>query len=322
MTAPAINFHYQHNSFEVATEDSRRLAYLIGEDHLSRLIASHDEPLIIQLRASFAPVYRAFRNSYVKNLISRGEAHGASMRVKDLFTKLREEKIKGWDIAVQNIFRKGTPEYGRLFPTGLSPFYSGIREMKLAMLEAFYKTLLVYPVFAALANEVLLFIDDINLRFNDLKTAQGMEELASLALDKERINLTDELYGNLGLLMNKCKKDRAVLGSYFNFDLLKRKEKDEFEEFPGSVDAGVTKNIIERTFTDKSEILLNNTGTTVLNFSLAVDATSSQNPGLTLEQGTSKTILVTDLGNLNHHFLNVTNLYTMGMGYYSATIIK
>ncbi|MEI7811570.1 MAG: hypothetical protein WCJ01_03990, partial [Ignavibacteria bacterium] len=68
--------------------------------------------------------------------------------------------------------------------------------------------------------------------------------------------------------------------------------------------------------------LIRNTGVTDLAFALVpTSETSCINIGVNLLRGEKMTIMLSDLGNLNNIFLNVTNLYVVGQGNYSVTIL-
>jgi len=323
MANQGTGYHYINNSFKNATDTSQRLAYLIGEDHQSSLNTAPDEPLIIQLRASFSPVFSNFKSSYVNRLIVNREAHSSVMSTSNSFEELVKLKSKEWELAVQFVYREGTPDYGRIFPDGLKPFYSGIREDRISAIEAFLGTIVADPNFTELSVDVQIFITDINLKFETLKENHKKQAQAGRNLEEQRIILTENLYGNLGLLMNKFQSDPVQIESFFNFNLLRHPVKDEHEEFSGSVAASQTANIIDRIFTDSSEVLISNTGVADLKFCLTTGAvTGCQSTGLLLKAGESRDLLVSDLGNLNNRFLNVTNIYSTEIGYYSLTIIK
>jgi hypothetical protein len=80
--------------------------------------------------------------------------------------------------------------------------------------------------------------------------------------------------------------------------------------FTGSISAGETQNILEKTFDANAQIILTNTGTADLQFALKLNAGDVVlvGEGVTVLAGTSQTVQASALGDeTQNHFLNVTN---------------
>ena len=273
------------------------------------------------MQVSFAPVYLAYRNAYIAHLVDEGDSKTATSFTVDKFDQLIKRMDK-WESDFRYVFPKTTEDYQMTFPNGRQPFNSGARELRIIALDALLSKIMPLPDMDDLKAEIQVFSSEITARFSSQQQQQERLRLASDDLEGERILLCEELYGNLGTLMTKYKKTPADVGRFFDFAMLKRAISNEHEIYTGAVDSAATVNIIEQVFTNGSEALIRNTGVTDLAFALVpTSETSCINIGVNLLRDEKRTIMLSDLGNLNNTFLNVTNLYAVGQGNYSVTIL-
>ncbi|MEI7813107.1 MAG: hypothetical protein WCJ01_11905 [Ignavibacteria bacterium] len=273
------------------------------------------------MQVSFAPVYLAYRNAYIAHLVDEGDSKTATSFTVDKFDQLIKRMDK-WESDFRYVFPKTTEDYQMTFPNGRQPFNSGARELRIIALDALLSKIMPLPDMDDLKAEIQVFSSEITARFSSQQQQQERLRLASNDLEDERILLCEELYGNLGTLMAKYKKTPVDVGRFFDFAMLKRAISNEHEIYTGAVDSAATVNIIEQVFTNGSEALIRNTGVTDLAFALVpTSETSCINIGVNLLRDEKRTIMLSDLGNLNNTFLNVTNLYAVGQGNYSVTIL-
>ncbi|MFC2093968.1 hypothetical protein ACFLSV_08725, partial [Bacteroidota bacterium] len=88
----------------------------------------------------------------------------------------------------------------------------------------------------------------------------------------------------------------------------------------GTVDAGLTANIMNKTFEPADEIKLENTGTAQLRFCLAPDGVTACASGVEVNGGETTTVTASELGDsATDEFLNVTNLDASEQGSYKVT---
>ena len=119
------NWHFLINTFEVATQKSRKLMTIIAADHLAKLSAMKSDSDIAKLYDRFAPLYQSFSDAYAAWLSAKGLYKGETERVQVMIDELTSVKLKQWNIKIQNVYMEGTPDYTAILPGGRSAFVAG-----------------------------------------------------------------------------------------------------------------------------------------------------------------------------------------------------
>ena len=219
-----LNWKYAKNMFLTATDQQRGRMMQIGSDHLAKLIAKLGAPADPDVQVCLnraQPLFDAFQNAMVVFDVRSGTRKGQTEVVGDLLKELASERIKQWDITVQNTFLAGTPEYTQIFPNGRGPFQSGAQDSRILAVQTLGQRLAAFPAFAALKTTVDAFHATLVAARNTQQGTEGQIAAASDAAEDARVALAVGLYANLGRLMEKHAADPNELGGYFEVALLR-----------------------------------------------------------------------------------------------------
>jgi len=108
-----LNWKYAKNIFLTATDQQRGRMMRIGSDHVAKLTAKLGSPADPDVQVCLnraQPLFDAFQNAMVVFDVRSGTRKGQTEVVSDLLKELASERIKQWDITVQNTFLAGTPD--------------------------------------------------------------------------------------------------------------------------------------------------------------------------------------------------------------------
>ena len=219
-----LNWKYAKNMFLQATDRRRPLMLRVGADHVAKLIAKLGAPADPDVQVCLdraQPLFDAFQNAVVIFDVRSGTRKGQSEVLTDLVKELAGERVKQWDITVQNTFLDGTPEYTQIFPNGRGPFQSGGHDARILAVQTLGQRLVAFPAFAALKTTVEAFHATLVAARNTQQGTEGQITAASEAAENARVALAVGLYGNLGRLMEKHAADPNLLGGYFEVALLR-----------------------------------------------------------------------------------------------------
>ena len=138
---------------------------------------------------------------------------------------------------------------------------------------------------------------------------------------EDRIEMGNALYNKLS---NYCSFGQQIWAetdeAKYNDYIIYTSEGKLAEPIEGTVDAGLTANVMNKTFEPTDELKLENTGTAQLRFCLAPDGVTACASGIEVNADEEITVTTTELGDpATNEFLNVTNLDASEQGSYEVT---
>src|SRR6266487_1570469 len=101
---------FLQNPFLSATNDSFRSCKKLGDFTIAALTAP-DTPPFSDMHAELAPFSSTYNTAYTAWTAQRGMQKGKTSSLKDRLKALSSEKIENWDIAIQQVYKQGTPQY-------------------------------------------------------------------------------------------------------------------------------------------------------------------------------------------------------------------
>ena len=102
--------------FLVATRDSYIVAMKISTFHDSALANVSTDPFFGPLYTAYHPLHIAYKTAY-DAWVSQGHTQmGETLNLDQLLRLLSGSKIDQWDVAIQNVYSKKTPQYMALLP--------------------------------------------------------------------------------------------------------------------------------------------------------------------------------------------------------------
>lgn len=318
-----VKWHFLENQFDNATDESFKLMNIMNEDHLSRLKASAGEPTIDDLVARTIPVHDGYSNSYTAWITERAFYKGATNTQKQLIAELSAQKIKEWDIQIQNEYLEGTAEYVAILPNQRVPFQSGGIDARIAEVKALGERLDSYPALSTTMDDVNQFYDALSAARDAQQQREGAVETKSDLLETARLAIAWMMYRNLGVLIDHFGEDVEQIRNYWEIGLFRdtgQGEEEPEEPIIGTIAGGATVNILSE-IPEGASFILTNSGSTTLNFCTTNDVGGVCTAGAQLLAGEETTVLPEDIGPPGSGFLNVTNESPTEEGSFQVIIV-
>ena len=219
-----LSWRYASNQFLRVTERRRPLMLKIGADHTARLAARVGSPADADIQTCLdrvQPLFDAFQLAMVTFDVVSGTRKGQTDVLEDLLDELSGERVKRWDVTVQNVYLQGTPQYTQIFPNGRRPFQNGGRDQRILAVQTLAQRLAAFPDFASLQSTVEAFHASLESARNTQQGSEAEISAASDAAESARVALAVAMFANVGRLMEKHAADPDRLGDYFEVALLR-----------------------------------------------------------------------------------------------------
>jgi hypothetical protein len=307
-------WHYLENQFENVTKNNNKLSVIIANDHDSKLQAESGDPEILVFYNRFHPLKIDLSVKYGLWVAAKGLYKGETARVEQKLAVLSGTAIESWDIQVQVVHKRETPDYIALLPNFRIPFQSGGIDLRIEELRGFSTRLNSYAALAAVKAEVDAFLAVLE-GFRNVQ--QGKEETVGLASDNlkaSKLACMIMSYRNLGGLIDKFGSNPSDVERFYELELLQQTPLED-EPVLVVVPGGETLNLLEGGFDSASFFILINTGATPLRFFITNSAsgtwvTNATGDGMVeIPAGGSETASASQLGFMpGWNFFNVTNL--------------
>lgn len=323
------NWHYSNNSFESATNGSAKKLDIIAVDHLSKLRAESINPLIAPIAAETEAPVLDFTIAYAELKSASGVYKGYTQAFEQKITELTSEKIKLWDIKIQNVHIEGTFEYTILLPNGRGPFQKGAYEVRIAEILALGSRLTAYTGLATLRTEVLAFHTEILGVRDTQQQKEGLVNAKSSILKLAAKRLTDQLYKNVGNLIVINFENPTQIERFYDLELIRSNssstdnDDDTYLPIVGTVDAGMFTNVLSNNFSITSVLTITNTGSVPILFYLTPNPLSDIMPptlGIEIGPNSTSTHPILEFGAAFSPFLNAKNITAAVAGSFEVMI--
>lgn len=312
-------WHFLINSFDVATQNSRKLMTIIAADHLAKLSAMRSDAEIARLQERFAPFQQLFSDKYAAWLSAKGLYKGETERVQNLLDELTSLKVKQWSVKIQNEYLEGTPDYTALLPSGRAPFQNGPKDSRITELKGLRDRLSKYPKLEELKKDVELFMLSLEEARNRQQEAEQSVDQLSLQLEQSRKDIAAILYRNLGALMDKYGNDPKQILAFYEVEQIRTGAPAEPEPITGIIASGAVVTIFDKGITDDTEFFISNTGKTILKFWTANSTqTADIPPGIELSPGAEKSVTASEIGKPGSTLLLAMNIDAKVEGSYAV----
>jgi len=310
---------YFQNPFINATVRNFKKGLRLSTFTDSRLQAKGDDAFYGPLYAMYHPLHVNFLDAYNVWKSQSGVQKGATLTFDQLLQLLSPSKINAWDLAVMNVYAKGSPEYVTIFPQGHKPFQRGEKQQRVNAVKQL-KTALTGKV--PLAST----LDDITAFYNQLLDAataqQGQMGNTGSTSDVVMTAMTTALtamYSMLGKCLAEFPADPTVCEYIFDLESIRNHEQ---LIYTGTLDPSENHNVLEHAFVSTDQPTLGNTGTTVIQYFLAATPNAPLNgsPVIAVNPDERKTISASELGDLSNRFLHVINTSTNAEGHFKLEL--
>ena len=259
------------NTFEINTRGSHKKAIILFTDSVSKLKNEISDPTIAALFADIEPTFRQYEQLYQDKQLVDNTYESKTMGFEGILTRLSTE-IKRWEGKVRGEFPEDTVEEHSIFPNKRTPFIAGTYENRRASVGVLATKLQEFPIFQVLSMEVRAFYNEMEQLRDTQQQMEGKSAQLSDLLEAARVEMCEELYGALGVLMHKHRKTPSNISRYFDLSLLRKTNNSQDAETADvtikNINAGAVISLGKRP-ADATEIYLKNTGSGLLQFSCA-----------------------------------------------------
>ena len=277
------------NTFEINTRGSHRKAIILFTDSFSKLKNENGDTTIASLAAEIEPAFRQYERLYQEKQLVDNTYESKTMGFEAILTRLSTE-IKRWEGKIRAEFPEDSVEEHSIFPNKRSPFIAGTYEDRRAAVGVLATKLQEFPMFQNLSAEVRAFYNEMEQLRDTQQQMEGKSAQLSDLLEAARIEMCEELYGALGILMHKHRKTPSNIMRYFDLSLLRKTNSAQVTDATNmeekSIAAGTILSLGKRP-ADTTEIYLQNTGNSLLQFSCADFEGIMDNITYTLSPGES-----------------------------------
>jgi hypothetical protein len=303
---------YLVNPFTRTTNSSYLKAYKISLYHYAALQAGKADPFILALLTLYEPLHLAFEAAYTHWKQQGGQQLSDTEHLNELLIDL-SQKIKSWDVKIQNVYEQGTPAYLRLLPHGRSPFQTNGQAEKLVALKNLSEAIGSDANLTTVKTQVDNFIALIKPVFNSQKTSITNTFNMSDDVEANRIIICNAQFANLGTMINKYVDNTGIIEGYFDTGSLKSSSQTNFVS---QLKPAEIHFVAKRTLTSDDVIEIYNTGTTAIEFYISDKKNAATSPEVVSVAADSNIKLEAKaLGDIDKlHYLIVRNTDTVNDG--------
>lgn len=291
------------NQFEAATRNSKEKAVLISTFTDSALASAAG---VTALYTYYHPLHLDLTTAFDAWRIQVGIQKGKTQELNGLVAGLIVA-ARDWDLKIQAVYAKGTPEYTTLLPYGRAPFYSGKKDIRIRGINQLSLAIGADPLLAT----VKTIVDDYYTAILALSNSQQGEisntDAKSNALEAARIAACKGLEYVLSGLKQHFPDDPSRADEFFRLDLIRNISQ---KVYTGTITPATVKAILKRKLKPTSIIKIKNTGQVTLEFYMAAIKGGPVPEGTTPQSvppGLGVNVPVSALGNINNRFLTVRN---------------
>jgi hypothetical protein len=285
MTRP---YSFFVNPFLTLLERSRTQALQASKYTRNQLFSRKADPFFGPLYTMFDPLNEAFENEDAALIAQIGTQKGSTSLLDELLIQLSSDKIDLWDIAVQVVYRKGTPEYIAIFPKGRKPFQQGKKNDRIAAVSALYLSLAGIVPLATTRTDV----DDFYQTINDARNKQT-GEIGDTGTDSDDLTTTAEtamnaLYKILGSCIAQFPETPLSIEPLFDMSVLRDSEQTEFTR---TLAPSATEFIVKRTKEPTDTIRLKVNTNRAVKFFMAIEKNDTNPVTFIIVNGLSEVIV-------------------------------
>ena len=268
-----VLYRYFNNPFDAVTRNSYKRMNLLATDHRDKLlrVAVAGTPFAMLYNDHLKAPYEAFVAANVKVIGLVGRYARRTRQMEQALTALRSDKIELWDIQVQIVYRRGTPEYNQLFPDLRTPFQTGAYDSRILMLLALSNSLGDFPALAAVKADVDAFTSSLQQIRTEQQGYEGELSESRTTLEETRKALAIAMHQVFSYLMFMYAQNTDKVADFYELKYLRSTGSDSNSGEESSdttiskkISGNQTLNLWQGTLSNDNIILFKNTGNTVL----------------------------------------------------------
>lgn len=295
-------WHYLVNQFINTTKENYEKSVKLSNYHDSNLnIMKLTEPLLVPVYNRYHPLHLTLVGEYNGWKSAGGSQKGKTSALKQLLEETYKD-MPAWDVAVQNVFLPGTPDYISIFPNGRKPFTKGSIDDRINAYDTLAQNMDPYPPLAAvkaLVEAAYLALDTARDR---QEGAKGSVKTGSGKVEAARIAAMTMQWRDLGFAMDAFWDKTDYIESMFDLETLRESPQTQFT---GTLDPLENAAVFVRTFLADDELRLKSNGNAEIWFCLSNSKNGTNSAPVKVAANTEMTIEISafnvpDYGTYRH----------------------
>lgn len=312
---------YLLNPFLNAAGDNFKKFNTIVTFTYDRIKAKAGDAFFDELILDLESVYLSWQSLYTAWSSSTSAHKAATLLLANLFKDLSGDKIDDWDIKIQVVYKKDTPQYMNLLPNGRKPFQSGSHEQRIQAVADLVTAIGSDAALATLKTAIIAF----QTTLTDAKSDQAAK-LSATNTYSEQLSLVIKviakfMYLVLGKFMVHYYDNPTMIEPYFDLATIRSAAQVEFTKTVKQLkDANIAKRKLK--ITDQIKVV--NDGPVAIIIYYAPEKNDPHTTyGVSIAAGEDETLQASDLGNLTTgNFLKAYNADSVNEAHFVLTIIK
>lgn len=268
-------YRYFMNPFKAVTDGSAKRALLLGRDHTDKLFQQQTtDTELVPLYGYVSTAFKTFEDFYSELHNNEAFYKGNTQMLETMMRELSSNKIRQWDVQIQNVFMNDTPQYTMLLPQNRQPFQKGAYEMRLDTLRTFSKSLARFTELSSIKDDADLFLSKINSIRSNQQQVESVSSVLRQDVEAARIELVYQMHRVFGYLLFKHYRTPADLSRYYEMKYLQTPAATtnvivSYEKY--SVSSNSRINLYNGQLTAQSYITIKNTGSVPLKIFTTTD---------------------------------------------------
>lgn len=264
------NWKYLDNQFAVATRDNYKKALVLSNYHDAALQAAGlGDPALLIIYNRYHPLHVTYVSKYTQWKNAGGTQGGDTLSLEQLLTTA-SGNLADWDIAIQVIYKKGTPRYKTLFPKGRKVFNKGALDSRINAYNELSNAMGTDPALATIKAAVDATYTALDTARDMQEGAKGDVKIGSGSVNTARLAVMNMQYRDMGFVIDNYFDYRQTLCEAL-FDLATLRESEQ-RRFTGTLSIGETEGVLVHTFTEDDVIRLKVDGEGPVSFYLGSSA--------------------------------------------------
>lgn len=300
---------YLQNQFLTTTRDNYKKAVKLSNYHDADLNAKKaTEPLLVPIYNRYHPLHLTLVAEYNGWKSAEGSQRGKTEALKQLLNDTYDNNMDSWDVAVQNVFLKGTPDYKAIFPNGRKPFTKGSIDDRINAYDTLAQNMNPYAALAATMALVAAAYTDLDIARDRQEGAKGTVKTGSGKVEAARVAAMTMQWRDLGFSMDAFWDKLDYIESMFDLDTLRTKRQTHFT---GTLDPSENEAVVIRTMLGDDVIKAKSNGNAIIRLYLASTPNGTNSDFVEVLANEEKTFTVSDFNVPNygtHRYLTVVNM--------------
>ena len=299
---------YLENQFLVVTRKNYKKAVKLSNYHDADLnVKKATEPLLVPIYNRYHPLHVILVSEYNKWKSAEGSMEGKTEALNQLLNDTYNDNMDSWDVAVQNVFLKGTPDYKAIFPNGRKPFTKGSVDERINAYDTLTENMDPYAGLAATKALVAAAYTALDDARDKQEGSKGTVKTGSGKVIAAVIAAMTMQWRDLGFAMDAFWDKLDYVESMFDVDTLRKKRQTRFT---GTLDPSEKEEVVTRTMLGDDEIKAKSNGNAIIRLYLASTPGGTNSDFVEILANEEKKFLasefnVPDFG--THRYLTVIN---------------